>query len=82
MDRPLRIGAPAAAMSSPLGRAAGPRGRTRHALPAGYAVLPPLAPWVLFGLWWLLGVLLLLRVPSVGGGPYAEERVLARLSGS
>lgn len=40
-------------------------------------------PWILFGLWWLLGVVFLLRLPSgVAAGPDAEERLLARLERS
>jgi APA family basic amino acid/polyamine antiporter len=33
--------------------------------------------WVLLAVWWALGLAFLLRVPSVGPGPDAEERVLA-----
>lgn len=34
-------------------------------------------PWVLFGAWWVLGLVLLLRVPHVRGGPDAEERLVS-----
>ncbi|WP_151524203.1 APC family permease [Serinicoccus kebangsaanensis] len=80
MDRPLRIGG--------AGGGGVGIGVVALVLTAGLATLYlpgmpsslPAAPWVLFGLWWLLGVLLLIRVPSVSGGPDAEERVLSRLS--
>ncbi|RBY94650.1 amino acid permease [Blastococcus sp. TBT05-19] len=33
--------------------------------------------WVILGLWWVIGVVFMLRVPRVGPGPEAEARVLA-----
>lgn len=35
------------------------------------------AEWVIFGLWWLAGLVLVLRVPKVGPGPRAEEEMVA-----
>ncbi|WP_454853046.1 APC family permease [Promicromonospora soli] len=35
--------------------------------------------WVIVGVWWLLGLAFLARIPSVRPGPDAEERVLAAL---
>lgn len=37
-------------------------------------------PWLLFGLWWLLGLVFWLRIPAgIGPGEDAEERLLAAL---
>ena len=36
--------------------------------------------WVLLALWWALGLVFVLRLPSVGPGPDAEQRVLAARS--
>jgi amino acid transporter len=35
--------------------------------------------WIVLGAWWLLGLVFILRLPRVGPGPDAEERVLAAL---
>lgn len=37
--------------------------------------------WVIVGVWWLLGIGFVLRVPRIRGGPDAEERLLARIAG-
>ncbi|MFC3298502.1 APC family permease [Arthrobacter agilis] len=43
------------------------------------ALTPP--PWILFGLWWVLGIVFLLRIPSgIAPGHDAEERLLERLA--
>lgn len=43
------------------------------------ALTPP--PWILFGLWWVLGIVFLLRIPrGIAAGPDAEERLLDRLA--
>ena len=43
------------------------------------ALTPP--PWILFGLWWVLGIVFLLRIPrGVAPGHDAEERLLDRLA--
>ncbi|MQA04680.1 MAG: amino acid permease [Streptosporangiales bacterium] len=36
--------------------------------------------WIIVGVWWVLGIVFVLRVPSVRGGPDAEERLLASRS--
>jgi hypothetical protein len=42
------------------------------------ALTPP--PWILFGLWWVLGAVLLFRIPSgVTPGADAEHELLERL---
>jgi basic amino acid/polyamine antiporter, APA family len=35
------------------------------------------AEWVIFGLWWLAGLVLVLRLPKVAAGPEAEEQLIA-----
>ncbi|WP_082046248.1 APC family permease [Arthrobacter sp. L77] len=43
------------------------------------ALTPP--PWILFGLWWVLGLVFLLRIPrGIAPGHDAEERLLERLA--
>lgn len=39
------------------------------------ALTPP--EWVIVGLWGVFGIVLMLRIPSVSGGPDAEQRLLA-----
>jgi len=35
-------------------------------------------PWILFGLWWVVGLVFFFRVPAgIKAGPEAEEKVLA-----
>lgn len=42
------------------------------------SLTPP--PWILFGLWWVLGLFFLFRIPSgIEPGEHAEERLLERL---
>ena len=38
--------------------------------------------WVVIALWWVAGILFLLRVPSVGGGADAEQRLLQARRGA
>lgn len=39
------------------------------------------APWILFGLWWVLGTLFFFRIPAgIKAGPDAEERLAASLA--
>lgn len=84
MDRPFRVGS----ARSPLGTVVGVAAAVLTlALLSLYLPGMPAAlsiePWILFGLWWLLGVVFLLRLPSgVAAGPDAEERLLARLERS
>ncbi|WP_018156217.1 APC family permease [Demetria terragena] len=77
MERPLRIGG-AGQGGLIIGVAAIvlTAGLATLYLPGMPSALPP-EPWALFGLWWVAGFLLLLRVPSVAPGPDAEERLLA-----
>ena len=43
------------------------------------ALTPP--PWILFGLWWVLGLFFLLRIPrGIKPGEDAEHRLLAALN--
>jgi APA family basic amino acid/polyamine antiporter len=35
--------------------------------------------WLLLGLWWIVGLAFMARIPSVGAGPDAEERVRAQV---
>lgn len=43
------------------------------------ALTPP--PWILFGLWWVLGLFFLFRIPTgIAPGADAEEELLARLA--
>ena len=35
------------------------------------------AEWVIFGLWWLAGLALVLRLPKIGPGPEAEHELIA-----
>ena len=38
-------------------------------------------PWILFSLWWLVGLVFFFRVPTgIAPGPDAEERLLERLA--
>jgi hypothetical protein len=42
------------------------------------ALTPP--PWILFGLWWVLGLVLFFRIPAgVAPGADAEHNLLQRL---
>lgn len=78
MDRPLRVGG-AGSGGTAIGVAAvllcaGLLSLYLPGMPAGLAV----APWVLFGLWWLLGAVFLFRVPrGIEPGPDAEHRLVA-----
>ncbi|TYC98883.1 amino acid permease [Arthrobacter echini] len=81
MDRPLRVG----------GRGRGGEmigwlaavlcvGLLSLYLPGMPAALTP-PPWILFGLWWVLGIVFLLRIPrGIAAGPDAEDRLLHRLA--
>lgn len=44
-------------------------------LPGMPAALVP-AEWIIFGLWWVAGLAMLVRLPAVKGGPDADERML------
>ncbi len=51
-------------------------------LPGMPAALAWPAEWLVLAAWWLAGVAFLVRVPSVGRGPGAEEELLARVERS
>ncbi len=78
MDRPLRVGGRGKA-GLVIGGAAVVLcvGLLSLYLPGMPAFLDP-QPWILFGAWWLLGVVFLLRIPAGGiePGEDAEHRLL------
>ena len=81
MDRPLRIGG-AGSGGTVIGWIAVVLcvGLLSLYLPGMPAALTP-PPWILFGLWWVLGIVFLLRIPrGVAPGHDAEERLLDRLA--
>ncbi|QCU77020.1 APC family permease [Citricoccus sp. SGAir0253] len=81
MDRPLRVGGRGNG-GLVIGGAsvllcAGLLSLYLPGMPAGLGA----APWILFGLWWVLGAAFLLRVPrGITPGPDAEHRLLALLA--
>lgn len=78
MERPLRVGGPGAG-GTVLGAVAvvltlGLLLLYVPGMPSGL----PVQPYVMFGIWWLLGLLFLLRLPGgVAGGPDAHDRLVA-----
>lgn len=77
MDRPLRVGGRGKA-GLVIGGAAVVLcvGLLSLYLPGMPAFLDP-QPWILFGAWWLLGVVFLLRIPAgIEPGEDAEHRLL------
>jgi APA family basic amino acid/polyamine antiporter len=78
MERPFRVssggvvGALAAVFS--LGLAA-------LFLPGMPAALIWPYEWVILGAWWLVGILLLMRLPKIGPGRNAEEELIAATHG-
>lgn len=80
MDRPLRVGG-AGNGGTIIGIAAVVLcvGLLSLYLPGMPASLTP-PPWILFGLWWLLGAFFLLRIPTgIRPGEDAEHRLLSAL---
>ncbi|WP_028280389.1 APC family permease [Arthrobacter sp. H5] len=80
MDRPLRVGG-AGNGGIIIGVAAAVlcTGLLSLYLPGMPAALTP-PPWILFGLWWLLGAYFLLRIPTgIQPGEDAEHRLLSAL---
>jgi amino acid transporter len=80
MDRPLRIGGTGKS-GILIGVAAAVLGIGLFSLymPGMPAQLGP-EPWILFGLWWIIGLVLLFRIPAgIKAGPDVEEQVLARV---
>ena len=82
MDRPLRIGGRSAAGGIAVGVAAVITTACLLALYVpGMPAMLDVQPYVILGLWWLLGVVFLVRVPGgVAPGEDAEERLLERLA--
>ncbi|MBM7847902.1 APC family permease [Arthrobacter roseus] len=81
MDRPLRIGGNGnGGLIIGVLAAVLCLGLTALYLPGMPASLDP-APWLLFGLWWVLGAVFFFRVPAgVQPGPDAEEHLAAKLA--
>jgi amino acid transporter len=79
MDRPLRIGGTGQS-GMLIGVAAAVLGVGLFSLyMPGMPAQLGLEPWILFGLWWIIGLVLLFRVPAgIKAGPDVEEQVLAR----
>ncbi|WP_026545527.1 APC family permease [Arthrobacter sp. 35/47] len=80
MDRPLRVGGKGNG-GTIIGVAAAVLciALLSLYLPGMPAALTP-PPWILFGLWWVLGAVLLFRIPSgIAPGQDAEHRLLERL---
>ncbi|MEE1620978.1 APC family permease [Zafaria sp. Z1313] len=82
MDRPLRIGGRGQGGIA-IGIAAVILGAALFSLyMPGMPAQLGLQPWILFGLWWVVGLVFYLRVPGgVAAGEDAEERLLAKLRG-
>lgn len=81
MERPLRVGGMGNAGGLAIGGAAVVlcAGLLALYLPGMPAFLDP-QPWILFGGWWLLGAIFLLRIPTgIAPGADAEHRLLAAL---
>lgn len=80
MDRPLRVGGTGAG-GSIIGIAAVVLCVALLSLymPGMPASLTP-APWILFGVWWVIGLAFFVRIPDgIAAGEDCEERLLARL---
>ena len=82
MHRPLRVGGRSAAGRIAVGVAAVITTACLLALYVpGMPAMLDVQPYVILGLWWLLGVVFLVRVPGgVAPGEDAEERLLERLA--
>lgn len=82
MPRPMRVGGSKNALGVGVGvvALAASIGMVTLYLPGLPAFLEP-QPWLLFGLWWLLGLFFLLRLPGgIQAGPQAEENLQAALA--
>jgi amino acid transporter len=80
MDRPLRIGGKGKG-GIWIGVAAAMLGVALFSLyMPGMPAQLGVEPWVLFGLWWVIGLMYYFRVPAgIKPGPLAEEHVLERV---
>ncbi|NKX54279.1 APC family permease [Arthrobacter mobilis] len=78
MDRPLRVGGSGKG-GLVIGVAAAVLGVALFSLyMPGMPAQLGIEPWILFGLWWIIGIIYLFRVPAgIKPGPEAEEHVLA-----
>ncbi|OSM42967.1 APC family permease [Nesterenkonia sp. PF2B19] len=82
MPRPMKVGSGSQAAGTAVGVAAVASSALMLILylPGMPAFLEP-QPWIMFGLWWLLGITFMLRLPGgVTPGPRAEEDLLAALA--
>lgn len=81
MERPLRIGGPGnGGLIIGVAAAVLCVALLSLYLPGMPAALTP-PPWILFGLWWLLGMFFLFRIPrGIEPGEDAEHRLLAALN--
>ena len=81
MDRPLRVGGKGrGGMVIGVASVILCLGLLSLYLPGMPAALP-LEPWILFTLWWVVGLVFFLRIPAgVAPGHDAEERLLAKLA--
>lgn len=80
MDRPLRVGGKGKG-GLVIGVLAAIFGAALFSLymPGMPAVLG-MEPWILFGAWWVIGLIFFLRVPAgIKAGPEAEANVLAKI---
>ncbi|MBP3035379.1 amino acid permease [Arthrobacter sp. zg-ZUI100] len=80
MDRPLRIGGRGRG-GELIGVLAAVFGTALFSLyMPGMPAQLGMEPWILFGLWWVIGGVFFFRVPGgIKAGPDAEEHVLAKL---
>ena len=80
MDRPLRVGGKGKG-GIVIGIAAAILGTALFSLyMPGMPAALGIEPWLLFGAWWIIGLVFFFRVPGgIKAGPDAEEHVLARL---
>ncbi|GAA1349281.1 APC family permease [Arthrobacter koreensis] len=80
MDRPLRVGGKGKGGIA-IGIAAAILGTALFSLyMPGMPAALGIEPWLLFGAWWVIGLIFFFRVPGgIKAGPDAEEHVLAKL---
>ncbi|WP_255220883.1 MULTISPECIES: APC family permease [Arthrobacter] len=80
MDRPLRVGGKGKGGIA-IGIAATIFGAALFSLyMPGMPAALGIQPWLLFGAWWVIGLIFFLRVPGgIKAGPDAEEHLLAKL---
>ena len=80
MDRPLRVGGKGKGGIT-IGIAAAILGTALFSLyMPGMPAALGIQPWLLFGAWWVIGLVFFFRVPAgIKAGPDAEHQVLATL---